>query len=91
MSATVDRRSFLGGVAATAAGAALSPVASAAPTRSSDAERAVVELFKTLTPEQRRKVAFAWDHIDKNRGLLRTFVSNNWQVTQPHVISDFYS
>ncbi len=91
MSKVTDRRSFLEGVAAVAASAAVSPLVGAAPTRSSDAERAVVELFKTLTPDQRRKVAFPWDHRDKDRGLLRTFVSNNWQVTGPHVVSDFYS
>lgn len=87
-----DRRAFLGTMGSVVAGAATTPLlAAAAPSKSSDAEVAVVELFRGLTPAQRKVMAFEWDYRAKDRGLLRTFVSNNWQVTEPHVTSDFYS
>jgi hypothetical protein len=35
-------------------------------------------------------MCFAWDFKDA-RGLLRTHDSNNWQITKPHVHSDFYT
>jgi hypothetical protein len=45
----------------------------------------------SMTPEQKQKVCFAWDHHDAKRGLLRTHVSNNWQITEPHIRSPFYT
>lgn len=36
-------------------------------------------------------MCFAWDHMDPKRGLLRTHVSNNWQITPHHVRSGFYT
>ena len=93
-----DRRQFLttaAGVAAAAAAGGL-PLfavakASAAPTPSSPAETAVKGLFDLLTDEQRKVVCFDWDYQDKERGLLRTRVSNNWQITKPNILSDFYT
>jgi hypothetical protein len=87
---SLDRRRFLR--TATAAGAALvaAPALDAAPTPTSAAETAVKALFETLTDDQRKVVCFAWDHKD-NRGILRTHVSNNWQITKPHIRSDFYT
>ena len=35
----------------------------------------------SLSRKQRKKVCFAWDYIDKERGLLRTLVANNWNIT----------
>src|SRR5262249_33735789 len=32
-----------------------------------------------------------WDHMDKDRGLLRTRVSNNWQITKPTLQGDFFT
>src|SRR5262249_7747910 len=32
-----------------------------------------------------------WDYKDPKRGLLRTHVSNNWQITPYHVRGDFYT
>ena len=59
----------------------------------SPAETAVKALYATLTDKQKKEICFAWDYQDTNnkRGLLRTFVSNNWQITKPHIKSDFYT
>jgi hypothetical protein len=91
----LDRRRFL----RTAVAAALLPPVIdgglnrvfAAPKPTSAAETVVKGLFDSLTPEQKSKVCFAWDHQDKKRGLLRTFVSNNWNITPQMIRSDFYS
>lgn len=89
-----DRRAFLR--AAGAAGVAALPALAAAatpahPTPSSAAETAVKALYDSLTPAQRKAVCFGWDHADKARGLLRTHVSNNWQVTPHRIRSGFYT
>jgi hypothetical protein len=88
-----DRRTFLQAVAASAALGALAPrpPLMAAPKPTSAAETVVKGLYDSLTPEQRAKVCFAWDHKDPKRGLLRTFVSNNWNVTPQMIRSDFYT
>src|SRR5262245_43098935 len=88
----VSRRHFF----AAAAGAVLLPAvakaAPAAPTKPSPPETAVKALFDTLTDAQKKEICFAWDHKDKDRGLLRTFVSNNWQITKPTITAgDFYT
>jgi len=54
--------------------------ASAADSTASQSEQLVQQLYKSLTPEQRAKICFKWDHED-DRGLLRTHVSNNWNIT----------
>ena len=78
--APMDRRQFLHATAATAGGLALVPrPGAAAPAPSSPPETAVKALYDSLTPAQRTVVCFPWDHTDA-RGLLRTHVSNNWQV-----------
>jgi hypothetical protein len=100
---TVDRRDFLrtvgvGAAAATAAGVPLfaTPKALAAPTPKSPAETAVKGLYESLTPEQKKVICFDWDYSEpgtgrQSRGLLRTHVSNNWQITEPHIRSSFYT
>jgi hypothetical protein len=94
----LDRREFLRAVGTTAAAAAAGSVpvwatarAYAAPTPSSPAETAVKALYDTLTDLQRKTICFDWNYKDPQRGLLRTRVSNNWQITKPHVRSDFYT
>ncbi len=93
--AGLGRREFLKAVSAAAVGAGLplwaTPRAPAAATPKSVAETAVKGLYDSLTEEQRKAICFAWDHQDKDRGLLRTFVSNNWQITPHRVRSDFFS
>ena len=93
----VSRRQFLRTSAAVAAAGSLPlfatpKAAAAAPTKTSAAETAVKALYDTLTPEQKKVICFAWDHVDKDRGLLRTHVSNNWQITKPSITrGDFYT
>src|SRR5262245_39244686 len=94
-----DRRGFLRTVGATAAAAAAAPLlggkAAAAPTPKSPAETAVKGLYDTLTEEQRKAVCFDWEFVDNNpktnRGLLRTHVSNNWNITPQMIKSNFYT
>ena len=93
----LDRRDFLKTVGVTAATAATGvPLfatarVQAAPTPSSAAETAVKVLYDALTDEQRKAICFDWDYKDPKRGLLRTHVSNNWQITKPHIRGDFYT
>ncbi len=92
-----DRRDFLRsvGVTAAAASAVSLPLFAtakvhAAPSQSSAAETAVKALYDTLTDPQKKKICFDLDYKDED-GLLRTHVSNNWQITEPHIRSDFYT
>src|SRR4051812_24362311 len=90
--AGVDRRDFLRTLGMTAAGLSLPLFATAravaAPSSQSAAETAVKGLYDVLTDDQKKAICFDWDYKD-NRGLLRTHVSNNWQITKPHIKSDF--
>jgi Protein of unknown function (DUF3500) len=93
----LDRRTFLKTVGVTAAATAgglplfATPKLHAAPTRNSPAETAVKVLFDKLTDDQKKKICFDWDYKDPKRGLLRTRVANNWQITPHHVRGDFYT
>ncbi len=96
--AGIDRRGFLkaAGTAALAGASAGVPLwavpkAEAAPSPTSAAETAVKALYEDLTPDQKKEICFAWDYQDPRRGLLRSFVSNNWQITRPHIRSEFYT
>jgi hypothetical protein len=97
--AGIDRRDFIRTVGVTAAAASVgAPLwatakAHASPTPKSVAETAVKALYETMTEEQKKEVCFPWDYIDtKNkRGLLRTHVSNNWEITKPFIRSEFYT
>ncbi|MEM9644498.1 MAG: hypothetical protein AAF989_05855, partial [Planctomycetota bacterium] len=88
----LNRRRFLeaGSLAAAgtiAAGANLSAATAPAAT----AESLTKQLYETLTPGQREQICFDWNHRDPKRGLLRTFVANNWNITKPNIIDDFYT
>lgn len=88
---SLDRRHFLQSGAALIAAGTLAGSLPAETSSGSTPESIVKHLYDSLTPGQREKICFAWDHIDKERGLLRTRVANNWQVTEPSVNEDFYS
>ncbi len=89
----LGRRDFLRVVGAGAAILPLwaTPHASAAPTPSSAAETGVKALYETLTDKQKKEICFDWDYKSKDRGLLRTHVSNNWNVTKPRIRTDYYT
>jgi hypothetical protein len=89
----VTRRQFVKAVGATAAvvsTAALPRMASADATTKGAPENLAKKLYTSLSPAQREKVCFPWDHTDK-RGLLRMHVANNWQITEEKVASDFFT
>lgn len=92
-----DRRRFLRSTASLAALAALGPqgrdlfAGPGAATAKPSSETIVKLLFDSLKPEQRKEMCFAWDYVDKERGLLRTRLQNNWTITKPHINSAFYT
>jgi hypothetical protein len=48
-------------------------------------------LYDSLTQAQRQEICFDWDHRDAERGLLRRFIANHWQVTSPCILSPFFT
>lgn len=93
-----NRRHFLKAASAAAAtGVAatsltgLGSVASAKDAAAPTAETLVSKLYGTLSEDQKSKVCFAWDHADPKRGLLRTRVQNNWNVTPFEINGKFYN
>jgi hypothetical protein len=92
-SAEYTRRQFLktSGAAALAVGAA--PLLAHAGDLPSDGTPESVSklLYESLSPKQREVVCFDWDHMDPKRGLLRTRVANNWNITEPNVTGEFYN
>jgi len=91
----VDRRQFLktaGTVAAVAGSYPLWATPRAVATETASTPESVVKvLYESLTPGQREKVCYAWDHMDDEWGLLRTRVANNWNVNDIEIQSDFYT
>jgi hypothetical protein len=81
----VTRREFVRVVGTTAAVAAAAPLTSGLRAEGSAEpvpETLVKKLYDTLSAAQREEICFPWDHTD-DRGLLRTHVSNNWNITEP--------
>lgn len=89
----LDRRRFVQAVGASAAAASLAPAAlvQAGVKKAPKPETLVKKLYDSLTPTQKEKVAFDWDYNEERRGILRTHVSNNWQITQPKINSSFFT
>lgn len=93
----INRRAFLetsaGTAAAIASGTVLgrSAIAAEAAKTPTSAESLVGQLYGALSDQQKKEVCFDWNHQDKKRGLLRTFVANNWNITEPAIIDDFYN
>lgn len=87
-----DRRTFIKGASASvAATAAIGTVGFAEAAKATSAESLVGRLYGTLSDQQRKQICFDWGHQDKKRGLLRTFVANNWNITKPEINDDFYN
>ncbi len=91
---SINRRAFLettATAAAITAGVAMAPSALGGTQRSAADADAVARLYETLSDKQKKQVCFDWNHQDSKRGLLRTFVANNWNITKPEINDDFYS
>ena len=89
-----NRRQFLKTVstgAALASTGLVPSVASALEAKQKSPESLVETLYKSLNKSQRKEVCFDWNHVDKNRGLLRTRVQANWHITGQNVTGDFYT
>ena len=91
----LTRRHFVQAVGATAAAvsaASLHPAvfAKEEESKSSKPESLVKKLFNTLTPEQKQKIHFDWDHRREGKPL-RLHVSNNWSITEPKLMSGFFT
>ncbi len=89
-----SRRQFLrttaSGIAVVGSGA-LFNVSEAAKKATAAPESTVKHLFNSLSEEQKKTVAFDWDHKKKGQGLLRTHVNNNWNITNPDINSKFFT
>lgn len=91
-----NRREFLAATGGVALASAL-PAGRvwAQPTKSASAvvtpESVVKTLYESLSPAQREAICFAWDHVDPERGLLRSRVEANWNVTPQTLDEDFYT
>jgi hypothetical protein len=80
----VSRREFVrvasSTAAALAAGSALAGRLVAEESARPAAESSVKKLYDLLAPAQKEEICLDWDYSD-DRGLLRTHVSNNWNIT----------
>jgi hypothetical protein len=103
----VTRRQFLRTTGAAAAAAGLAPLgalaADAPKAKAATPESLVKVLYDSLSDSQKSAVCFDWDYVEtkappgprsRARGLLRTYVANNWNIT-PQVLKggkvDFYT
>jgi len=59
--------------------------------KTDSAESLVKLLYESFSPRQKEEVCFAWDHQDPDRGLLRTRVANNWDITGHFIKDKFYT
>ena len=60
-------------------------------TKFKNPESLVKTLYDSLSQNQKQSVCFDWDYTTKDRGLLRTRVANNWNITKQTLMSDFYN
>jgi hypothetical protein len=93
----LGRRDFVrivgSSAAATVAFGALSGRLPAEEPKPTASETLVKKLYDSLSPKQKEEICFAWDYTD-DRGLLRTHVSNNWNITEVsklNLASEFFS
>ena len=88
------RREFLKSAGAAAlvvgAGPLLAKAAVGLPASSSP-ESVAKLLYESLNDKQKGEICFDWDFTEDKRGLLRTRISNNWNITKPTIGSEFYT
>jgi hypothetical protein len=88
---TLDRRGFMRTVGSAALVGAAAPallssrLVQAAPTPKSGAETAVARFYASLSEDQKKTIAFPFDHE------LRRKISANWHVTDAKIGKEFYS
>lgn len=86
MASSVDRRSFLHQSAALAAGSALlshTGLSAADATAAPASETLVAQFYQSLTPDQKKLMAFPFGHP------LQSKVDNNWFITKARIGKDF--
>ncbi len=93
---TTNRRAFLqqAGTFAGAlawSGSAVQLLGAESVVESKPPETLVKTLYDSFTDKQKHDVCFAWDHLDKARGLLRTRLENNWKITRPSIKGNYYT
>src|SRR6476660_2241794 len=87
-----SRREFLTHAGVLALAAAGGPLVAAEPAPSKSTPESLVKLlYESLTEKQRKDVCFAWNYVEKERGLLRTRLENNWKITKPSIKSSYYT
>jgi hypothetical protein len=88
----LDRRDFLR-AATTVAAASQYPSLLSAAEPAAQPEDLVGKLYRSLSDQQKEKICFPWDYQNKDRGVLRTHVSNNWNITDKalNVGGSFYN
>lgn len=86
-----NRREFLKTAGTAAIAASALPWWARAAEPMNTPETLVKVLYDKLSDEQKSKICHAWDFQDPKRGLLRTFVANNWNVNDLDINSDFYN
>lgn len=93
LSIKTDRRKFLMAAGAAAVAVGSTPLwATAADTATkAEPESIVKTLYESLSEDQKKQICFAWDYMDPKRGLLRTRISNNWQITEPTINTKYYT
>jgi hypothetical protein len=91
--AGLDRREFLRTAGAASLAAIVAPVGAAAfpAVAAPQPESLVKSFYESLSTGQQAEICFPWNHVDDDRGLLRTRVSANWHITEPTINSDFYT
>lgn len=89
----LGRRDFIKSSTGLAVAAAGLTTLSAAQTQSEKptAESLVKQFYETLNESQRKDVCYDWNYNDPKRGLLRTRVSNNWNINSASVHGDYYT
>ena len=89
-----ERRTFLraaGGAALSTLGSFPGSLFGATSLEKPRPESLVKLLFEGFDERQRQAVCFPWDHVDKERGLLRTRLENNWRITAPTIEGTFFT